>query len=175
VAVCPKVGASVRTANLGFPSEPAAYWLKCVGRFWAESLSESPVARQRSVRQPRSLLASGGDFAMCIYPSVALRGSFVDNRDRTRAAKYRCMMLSTSHFTIRNVHGELVTTMTRSNRLLMLLGDFVTLKPCCMFQCCRAALYRFSQSICDGVGIEIIYQICRFVQPCFHCNAVRPS
>jgi hypothetical protein len=33
MAVCPKVGASFRTANLNFPSEPAAYWSKCVGRF----------------------------------------------------------------------------------------------------------------------------------------------
>ena len=30
-------------ANLNFPSELAAYWSKRVSRFWAESLSESPV------------------------------------------------------------------------------------------------------------------------------------
>ena len=47
----------------------------------------------------------------------------------------------------------------RSNRLLMLLGDRVILHHCCPVPMFQGCVELFSKAICDGVGIEIIYDI----------------
>ena len=66
-----------------------------------------------------------------------------------------------------NEDTEIASFSLGSNRLLMLLpGDYVTLKPCWTVSMLQGCIESFSQSICDGVGIKIIYHICRFVQPC---------
>jgi hypothetical protein len=116
---------------------------KCVGRFWAESLSESPVIATPA-RQPRSLLGVGRRFAMCV--TLLLRRVNCDRCDVISSSSLRCMMLVSNYLRRSKLYGELSQQghpkkpafVLRSNRLLMLLGDHVTLRSWCA--CSRVSM-----------------------------------